>query len=321
VRRLAGLLIAAALALSCVVSACGAPDRKAEANKLEQAIKEMPGVQDSNVSYTNGFENGATVLIWVYMPDAAPKQIEDVVARINAVRGDAFKAFDQTAEFAVTPSRTIRVKRGAELDSASVAADAESLRRLSVAVDAAEISMFRNKSTADLKLNKVTTLANNVFPAIRAAFGDDAHLDLDMVPASNIDEPSWRVAFPFTAADQQRVDQQIAAMPVSIWAITVGLPGAIASLSVGLHNRDTAYQDLVSVIGTTGAGPAHALNLSWRWEGDRADKSPNFSGSVQVGACGYIPNSEAELHPETYLTADARALQQRLRKQFDTCPK
>jgi hypothetical protein len=42
---------------------------------------------------------------------------------------------------------------------------------------------------------------------------------------------------------------------------------------------------------------------------------------VQIGACGYIPNSAAELHPETYLTPDARELQQRLRKQFDTCPK
>jgi hypothetical protein len=321
VSRIPGLLIAAALALSCVVGACGAPDRKAEADQLEQAIKQMPGVQDSNVSYTNGFENGATVHIWVYLPDAAPKQIEDVVARINAVRGDAFKAFDQTAEFAVTTSRTVQVKRGAELNSASVAADAESLRRLSVAVNAAEISIFRNKPTADLKLNEVTTLANDVFPAVRAGFGDDAHVTLDLQPASNIDGPSWRVAFPFTAADQQGVDQQMAAMPVSIWAITVGSHGAIADLSVGLHNRDTAYQDLVSVIGITGAGPAHALNVSWRWEADRADKYPNFSGSVQVGACGYIPNAQAELHPETYLTADARAVQQRLRKQFDTCPK
>jgi hypothetical protein len=243
------------------------------------------------------------------------------VARINAVRGDAFKAFDQTAEFAVTPSRTVRVKRGAELDSTSVAGDAESLRRLSVAVDATEISIFRNNSTADLKLNEVATPANNVFPAVRAAFGDDAQVTLDLQPASNIDGPSWRVAFPFTATDQQRVDQQMAAMPVSIWMITVGSHGAIAGLSVGLHNRDTAYQDLVSVIGITAAGPAHALNLSWRWEGDRTGMSQTFSGSVQVGACSYIPNSDIELHPEKYLTADARALQQRLRKQFDTCPK
>jgi hypothetical protein len=304
-----------------VVSACGAPDRKAEANQLKQAIKAMPGVQDADVSYTNNFEKGAIVRMLVYLPDAAPKQIEEVVARINAVRGDAFKAFDQTAEFSVTLSRTVRVKRGAELDSASVAADAESLRRLSGAVDAAEMSIFRNNSTADLKLNQVTTLANDVFPAVRAGFGDDAHVTLDLQPASNIDGPSWRVAFPFAAADQQRVDQQMAAMPVSISTITVDSHGAIADLSVGLHNRDTAYQDLVSVIGITGAGPAHALNLTWRWEGDRADKPPNFSGSVQVGACNYIPNTEAELHPEKYLTADARAVQQRLRTQFDTCPK
>ena len=99
----------------------------------------------------------------------------------------------------------------------------------------------------------------------------------------------------------------------------MGPHGTIADLNVGLHNRDTADQDLVSVISTAGAGWAH--DLSWRLEGERADTSPNFSGTVDVGACNYIPNSLTEQHPETYLTPDALALQQRLRKQFDTCPK
>jgi hypothetical protein len=315
------LLIAAAVALCLAVSACGAPDRKAAADRLELAIKEMPGVQDADVSYTNNFEQGAVVRIVVFLPNADTKQIEEVVGRINAVRGDSLKAFDQKAEFAVTPSRTVRVGRGADLDPRSIAADAESLRWLSDSVHTAEMGIFRNKSTADLKLTQVTTPADDVFSAIREGFGNDAHVAVDLQPASNIAGPSWQVAFPFTAADQQRVDQQMAAMPVTIWAITVGSHGAITDLTVGIHNRDTAYQDLVAVIGTTGAGPAHALSLSWRWEKDRADKYPNFSGSVQIGACGYIPNSAAELHPETYLTPDARELQQRLRKQFDTCPK
>jgi hypothetical protein len=307
--------------LACIVIACGAPDRKAAADRLELAIKEMPGVQDADVSYTNNFEQGAVVRIVVFLPNADTKQIEEVVGRINAVRGDSLNAFDQKAEFAVTPSRTVRVGRGADLDPGSIAADAESLRRLSGAVNTAEMGIFRNNSTANLKLTQVTTPADDVFSAIREGFGDDAHMSVDLQPASNIAGPSWQVAFPFTAADQQRVDQQMAAMPVSIWATTVGSHGAITDLSVGIHNRDTAYQDLVAVIGITGAGPAHALNLHWRWEGDRAEKHPNFSGSVQVGACGYIPNAESELHPETYLTPDARALQQRLRTQFDTCPK
>lgn len=319
-RRLAGVL-AAALALCCLVGGCGAPDRKAAADRLKLAIREMPGVQDADVSYTNNFEQGAVVRIVVFVPKADTKQIEDVVGRINAVRGDSLNAFDQKAEFAVTPSRTVRVKRGAELDPRSIAADAESLRRLSGAVYTAEMGLFRNNSGADLKLTQVTTPADDVFSAIREGFGDDAHVSVDLRPAANIAGPSWQVAFPFTAADQQRVDQQMAAMPVTIWAITVGSHGAIAGLSVGVHNRDSAYQDLVSVIGITGAGPAHALNLSWRWEGDSAGKFPNFSGSVQVGACGYVPNVETERHPEKYLTADARALQQRLRTQFDTCPK
>jgi hypothetical protein len=320
VRRIAILLAAAAIALSCMVSGCGAPDRKGTADQLKQAIKGMPGVQDATVNYTNGFEQGATVNIYVYLPDAPSKQIEDVVARINTVRGDSFKAFDQTADFAVTPSRTVLVKRGPDLDPTSIAADAQGLRRLTAAVDAAEVSIFRNKSTADLRLNEVTTPADNVFTAVRAGFGDDAHLTLDLQPASNADEHPWRVTFPFTSADQQRVEQQIAAMPASVFTVTVGPQGAIADLNVGLHNRDTAYQDIVSIIGITGAGPAHALNLNWRWEGERADTSPNFSGSVDVGACNYIP-SMAEQHPEKYLTADALALQQRLRKQFDACPK
>jgi hypothetical protein len=317
-RRIAALLAVVAVALACMVGGCDSPDRKATADQLEQAIKAMPGVDDATVNSTNDFERGATVHISVFLPDAPSKQIEDVVARINAVRGDAFASFDQTAEFAVTPSRTVLVKRGADLDPAGIASDAEGLRKLTAAVGVAEASTFRNKSTADLTMTKVTTPANDVFAAVRAGFGDDVHLQVNLSPVG-IDTPTWQVAFPFAAGNQQRVDQQLAAMPVSVSSITVGSDGTIADLGVSLHNRDTAYQDLVSVIGTIGAGPAHAVTVSWQLDGDNG--SPQFSGSVDVGACNYIPNSAAEQHPETYLTPDALALQRRLRKQFDTCPK
>ena len=311
-------LMMIAVTLAGMASGCGAPDRKATADQLRQAIKAMPGVRDATVNSTNDFEQGATVNIYVFLPDASHQQIEDVVARINAVRGDAFAKFDQTADFAVTPSRTVLVKRGADLDPPTVAADADGLRTLTATVDTAEASVFRNKSTVDLKLTKVTTPAADVFAAVRTGFGDDAHLQVNLAPAG-IDTPTWQVAFPFAPTAQQLVDQQLAAMPVSVSSITVGSDGTIADLNVSLHNRDTAYQDLVAVIGTIGAGPAHALNLSWRLDGDKG--SPQFGGSVDVGACNYLPNSAVEQHPENYLTPDALALQQRLRKQFDACPK
>ncbi|WIM85829.1 hypothetical protein PT015_12805 [Candidatus Mycobacterium wuenschmannii] len=316
--RIIGSLMAIALALCLALSGCGAPDRKPDADKLEQAIKGMPGVHDAMVSYTNDFERGATVHINVFVPDASAKQIEDVVARINEVRGDSFTKFDQTAEFAVTPTRTIVVKRGADLDPPGVASDAEGLRKVTAAVGAGEATLFRNKSTADLDLRKVAGPADDVFAAVRAGFGDTARLDVDLLSLGS-DRPSWRAAFPFSIADQQRVNQQLAAMPVEVFRVAVGSDGTISALGVRVHNQDSAYQDLVSVIGITGAGPAHPLNINWRLDG--ATQTPQFSGSVDVGACRYVRNSEGELHPEKYLTPDALALQQRMRKQFDTCPK
>jgi len=316
------VLTVAAIVLACALSACGAPDRKAEADQLERAIKTMPGVVDAQLGYTNDSEQGATLKVSVHMPDAPPQQIADVASRINKVRGDAFNTFEQTAEFSVTPSRQVRVTRGADLNPASIAADAEHIRRFSEAVDAAQMSISGHEPStpAGLRVDEVKTPADDVFSAVRAAFGDDAQINLDMLPAANVKMPLWSVSFPFSDDDQQRVNQQMAAMPVSIWSVTVGSYAAITSLNVGLHTLDTAYQDLVSVITTTGAGPAHALGLGWRLEGQSAFTALQFKGMVDAGGCAYA-TSEGEFHPELYLTTDALALQQRLRNQFDKCPK
>ena len=118
------VLTVAAILLACVLSACGTPDRKAEADRLERVIKTMPGVVDARVGFTNDSERGATLKLSVYLPDAPPQQIADVASRINRVRGDTFNAFEQTAEFLVTPNRQVRVTRGADLNPDSIAADA-----------------------------------------------------------------------------------------------------------------------------------------------------------------------------------------------------
>ena len=164
----------------------------------------------------------------------------------------------------------------------------------------------------------MATPADDVFAAVRTGFGDDAHLQLNLSSAAS-DTPSWRVAFPYSAPDQRRVDQQLAAIPASVFTVTVGDGGAIAELGISLHNRGAAYQDLVATINAVGAGTAHPVTVRWQSDGDNG--SQQFSGSVNVGACHYISNSEGERHPEKYLTPDALALQSRMRTEFDTCPK
>jgi hypothetical protein len=257
------VLAVAAVVLAVVLGACGTPDRKAEADRLERVIKAMPGVVDARVDYTNDSERGATLKLSVYLPDAPPQQIADAASRINKVRGEAFTAFQQTAEFLVTPNRQVRVTRDADLNPDSIAADTQSIRRFSEAVDAVQITMSgREPSTpTGLRVDEVKTPADDVFAAVRAAFGNEAQINLDMVPAAKVKMPLWSVSFPFSDEDQQRVDRQIAAMPVPIWSITVGTHGSITNLDVGLPTPDAAYQDPVSVIATTGAGPTHTVGL------------------------------------------------------------
>ena len=79
------VLAVAAVVLAVVLSACGTPDRKAEADRLERVIKAISGVVDARVDYTNDSERGATLKLSVYLPDAPPQQIADVASRINKV--------------------------------------------------------------------------------------------------------------------------------------------------------------------------------------------------------------------------------------------
>lgn len=97
------VLAVVAVLLTWLLSACGTTDRKVQADQLERAIKAMPGVTDARLDFTDDAQRGATLKVSVNLPDASPQQIADVVARVNTVRGDAYKSFDQTAEFWVTP--------------------------------------------------------------------------------------------------------------------------------------------------------------------------------------------------------------------------
>lgn len=306
------------LAVILAVAACGAPDRKADAGRLRNAITAMPGVAAVHVNYTNSFEQGRSLDIDVSLPTATPEQITDVVSRINEVRGDAFTGYQQSAQFSVAPERHLLVKRGADLDG--VADDARALRSLSGDVGAADIDIFRSGPTpaAQLTVRNATKPAGDVFAAVRAAFGT-AKLNLDLLPAPEAHLPIWAVSFPFSIADQQQVQHRIAGIALPVHAVTVDGGAAITSLTVVLRSPATADADLTSVIHTVGAGPGHPLSLSWLLDGQAAGEQ-QFTGSVDVAGCDY-PGTVGEQQPEKYLTPAAVALQQRLRTEFDNCPR
>lgn len=305
-------------AVILAVAACGAPDRKADAGRLRNAIIAMPGVASAHVNYTNSFEQGRSLDIDVSLPAATPEEITDVVSRINEVRGDAFTGYQQSAQFSVAPEQQLLVKRGADLDG--VADDASALRSLSGAVGAADIDIFRSgpAPAAQLTVRNATTPAGDVFAAVRKAFGT-AKLNLDLFPAPDAHLPTWAVSFPFGIGEQQQVQHRIAEVTLPVHAVTVDGQAAITALTVVLRGPDTAEADLTSVIRTVGAGPGHPLALSWILAGQSAGEQ-QFTGSVDVAGCDY-PGTVGEQQPEKYLTPAAVALQQRLRTAFDNCPR
>jgi hypothetical protein len=118
--------------IAAVVAGCGAgcgpPDRRADAQHLQDAMAAMPGVAAAQVGYHNDVDHGVGINIYAFVPDATRDQIRGLVARINTVRGDRFAAYTQNAMFAVTSDRRTSLSRLAELDPDEIAEDAMRLR-------------------------------------------------------------------------------------------------------------------------------------------------------------------------------------------------
>ncbi|HET6736562.1 hypothetical protein [Mycobacterium sp.] len=312
-RRLASTLLVVVATAFATVGCASAPDRAHEANELEGAIRVMPGVASVVVDYENSFGRGSTLHVNVSVPDATAEQIAAVADTINRVRGDKFGEYDQSAEFFVTASPpSVRVKRAAYLDPGQIAEDAVLLRRFAADIKAEEISWSRGNQTVGsrLDINEVTTAIPETFAAIRAILGGTTAMVADIRPADPADTPLWRVTFPFTPEQQVRIDQQIAAMPGRVVAITVRENAVITLLNVALKDPATAYDDLKAVIAITGAGPTRPLWLRWM---PSSELPSGPSGFVIVGGCSY-PGQTGDNHP-------GNDIEERLRKEFDTCPR
>jgi hypothetical protein len=131
--------------------------------------------------------------------------------------------------------------------------------------------------------------------------------------------PVWSISFPFSASQENLVNQQLAMMPVRPTSITVGPNGILTQLDVEVPNRATAYDDLVAAISAAGTGPGRRLMLRWHYP--VTDKRLTAgAGAVHVRGCEY-PQSRFEQMPAEYLSVDELRLQERLRQEFDTCPR
>ncbi|KIA64338.1 hypothetical protein [Nocardia vulneris] len=297
-----------------VLAACSpaSADYRAEADKLEKEISAMPGVQRFELSVASDFFLGDNYFrLTAAMPEATEPQIGQVIARIDESLGKFGGLRDRSFEFVVGDRARVgspkTLAAGPFLDAVRHA------RHYSASMPEGTIS-WELRPTPRISLGAQRTGTAEPLAAIRAMIGPTTTAEVSIDAAEH---GRWNVDLPLSVERETELRRQL---PENPWAteFVVIKDGAIVQLAVrnttpSAVDPDLAYTQLSDTVRTLGPTTTHPLLLNWSWffaytEGKRNE------GSVHAAGCHYtIPTAD-----ET-LSAPARAVQHRMRQEFDTC--
>lgn len=321
--RIAQAVLCVAAVATVTLGCTGVPDRGREAQRLADTIAAMPGVGSADFAHENALGRGATLNGTVWMPDATPAQISDVVNRMNDVRGDRFDGYDQSVTFQITSDRHFAVECAAALDANTIAAQSVALRGLSTRITVSGADASCGTADRAMTLRDNETPIPQVLAALRSVNADLASVDImagqqraGMEPFSTI-----TIRFPFSMADWNRFQDMVSRMDGRPWSAGIGPGPAVNALGVAVRSAASAYQQLSNVIAEFGAGPRQPLWLSWGLENPPGGDALTFQGRVDVGGCRYGTPTMGDENPEKYYTRESIELQTRMRAQYDTCGK
>ncbi|OBG21548.1 hypothetical protein A5768_25935 [Mycolicibacterium fortuitum] len=288
--------------------------RKIDTDPLEVTISAMPGVAKAWVSFDED-ELDSIATLNVQMPGADAGQISDVAQAVSSAHGDGSADYLKRLRLRIGDAPAVTALRDVtSLNAAVVVTDSTTLRSFAAVVASTSPAAQIDWATDNrLTVRQLTTPVPEVLQALR-----DVGVTASTVHLLPVDSaaPSWRVTLPLSRDQEQRIHRQIAAMPAQLVRIAVR-DATITDLGV-VVSRQAAHRALVDIISIVGAGPGHPLWLTWHLA--PRDITQQYDGSVHVGGCDY-PDSRLEQQPENYLSAEEIELQDRLRAQFDTCPR
>lgn len=297
-------------AVAVVVAGCGVPDRRVEAEHLEQVLAALPGTARTDVFYSRDFTQGYDLRVEVELDPESLGEVEHIARMIEDVKGNDFEEFDQRTTFVVGAARVVR---GGRLDPPAVAEDVEALYAVALDLPGAEVS-WRDENTSGSRPRVEVRGAEG-----RAAF-EAVRVHLESVDASLtvMEEggPLWEVGLPLSAEQEGRFRDAAAESPLPVTAVTIE-NGRASEITVGVRNPATAETDLVTVIDVLGPTPESPLLLRWI-EIDAPRDGPEFGGSVHVAGCDY-PSTLGEADPARFYTREAREVGARLRERYDLC--
>ncbi len=329
--------VAAVLVASAVVTtACtGVPDRSQEARQLESSLSAMPGVNGATVIYSNDFENGATLIVELSLPDATRQQVVDVVGAVNQARGNQFsdhwrqqityRVNGYEMECSAVDANGDALDAEAMSDADALADEVVALQKLSTTILAEMGWASCGGDNRTLTLRGAESSVPQVLAAVQAA--DLGLTEVDMGFGSSetsVENPLYGVTLrlPVSLQDWERVKGLVLGLDATPRVVELGPGPAIRGLTVGVKSPASAYQQLSTTITQLGGRGQNRLLLEWELE-DRDRETPNakkFEGSVDIGGCEYRQNAMSEQQLEKFFTPEALEVKRRLRELYDTCP-
>lgn len=334
--RSGAFLLTVLVAGAVVTTACtGVPDRSQEAGQLKGILSAMPGVAYAEVIYSTDFENGATLIVKLSLPDATRQQVVDVVGAVNQARESQFRdhrrqqityrvnGYDM--ECSAVDANGDALNADAMSDAEALADEVVALQKLSATVSAEMGWASCGGDNRTLTLRGAESSVPQVLAAVQAAGLGLTEVDMGFGSSeTSVKNPLYGVTlhFPVSLQDWERVKGLVLGLDATPRAVELGPGPTIRGLTVGVKSPSSAYQQLSTTITQLGGRGQNRLLLGWELE-DRDRETPNakkFEGSVDIGGCEYRQNAMSEQQPEQVFTPEALEVQKRLRELYDTCP-
>lgn len=301
--------VTAVAVAALAVSACGKPDRSAEADRLEQVVAALPAVEYVDVRYSGDVTAGHLLRVDIRIAAADLDDVGHIAQVVEDEKVGTFDEFDQRTTFAVGNAV---LDRGGRLDPAAVEDDLDVLHRIGTELPEATVRWRSGFASDPRELVEVRS----------ADVGTASSLLRDLLPphvdSFTIVEPEgavWTIHPPLSGERERRIVAATAESPLRVLALTVG-EGVATEMRVEVGDPATLEADLVEVIGLFGAGTERPLLLVWEQPGSGDERG--FGGSVHVGGCEY-PSTLGETDPERFYSGEALDMRERLRARYDSC--
>ncbi|WP_194814684.1 hypothetical protein [Nocardia sp. XZ_19_385] len=299
-----------------VLTACSAllTDYRAEAEKLEQEISAMPGVQRFEVSVADDFFEGNSYFqISANLPDATEPQISDVLTRLTKSMGTFDGLRERRFSFTVGDRAGIGATKNLEADSFLAAV--RNVRQYTASVPDGRI-FWDVSPTPRISVSDVQTSTAEPLAAIRAMIGATTAAEALIKTTAH---EHWNVSLPLSADREAELRRQLSAIPWTPTFVVIS-NSHINQLTVrnpepSPVDPDLAYDQLAHTVRTLDPTTTHPLRLEWNWFFYYTEAKRN-EGFVHVGGCDYSPPT---VFDDT-LSPPALTVQHRMREDFDTCP-